>query len=144
MRYYPAFLAIRGNKRYKSKSVFHPAPSNVRTSAYNKVLLTQCNRRYPCNHCTHRRRPEKCAYYQAVQAASLPLQTDQNQGVTMLRSDSQLGHEISHDLSTESPDPKEMRSPKNNSGPSSLAESFGYFEDSNTNTVALLRRVSAL
>lgn len=114
-------------------------------SVYTRLTgsLIQCDRQYPCNHCSHRRRPEQCAYYRAIQAASPPLQTNNRREDNAHSGDGQLKHTDDHELIDFSPKLKEIRRPINYPGFSSLAELFGYYEDSKSNTMALLRRVSS-
>lgn len=129
----------------KQKVYFQAAPSFPIDQVYIFGLThspIQCNRRYPCNHCTQRRRPEQCAYYQATQAASRPLQTDNGQEEIMQSGDDQANRRDSHESLGTLPDSRDIRSPTTSQEPSSLAELFGYFEDSKSNTMALLRRVS--
>ena len=60
----------------------------------------------------------------------------------MQSGDGQLKHIDGHKLLDSLPDTKDRETPTNNPGSSSLAELFGYFEYSKSNTMALLRRVS--
>ena len=60
----------------------------------------------------------------------------------MQSSDGQLKHRDDHELVDSFPESEDTRSLSNNPGTSSLAELFGYFEDSKSNTMALLRKVS--
>lgn len=124
-----------------SSAVLSAASPGVHTRLTHS--LVKCNRRYPCSHCTQRRRPELCAYYQAVQVAGPPLQTTDNRREENMQSgDGQLKHRDDHQLIDSFPESEDTRSPSNNPGTSSLAELFGYFEDSKSNTMALLRKVS--
>ncbi|KAL2699710.1 Transcription factor XilB [Penicillium crustosum] len=94
----------------------------------------RCDRQYPCNHCTRRRRPEECVYGSPpVNGPSCPsLPADQPE--------------------TQPPQPVESARPMRETAEddseahwsrehSALARSFGYFEDSNSNTMALLRQL---
>ncbi|KAA8651286.1 fungal specific transcription factor domain-containing protein [Aspergillus tanneri] len=99
----------------------------------------KCNRQYPCNHCTRRRRPEGCAYYpsEATQHGSPTLQTanrheDTEQSGSRQSNDS-LGTELSDNMSQL----REIGNPTI----SSIAEIFGYSEDSKSNTMGLIQRL---
>lgn len=154
--FHPAFPATLGSKRYLSglgilRSTQRPVPvkgSNPRTHVLANVARIQCNRRYPCNHCARRRRPEQCAYYpsQALQVANVanvpnsPVQADHTP-VDGKRSGGSLEkHGDGHKNSSIFPGLNESTGPTN--GHLSLANHFGYFEESKSNTMALVRRVS--
>ncbi|KAE8392852.1 hypothetical protein BDV23DRAFT_181267 [Aspergillus alliaceus] len=100
----------------------------------------KCNRQYPCNHCARRRRPEQCAYYSPRDIHSTvksAVQVDSTH-VDGKRTGESL-HKDGDDhksLSTLS----DLKENKNEEGPSSLVEHFGYFEESRSNTIALIRR----
>ncbi|KAI1380699.1 hypothetical protein F4677DRAFT_404340 [Hypoxylon crocopeplum] len=95
----------------------------------------KCNRQYPCNQCTRRRRPEECVY--SSPRARVPPGTAQPQSQNLENEEPpepttvQEGGEAST-----SPYGAEVRPYGQHS---SLAKSFGYFEDSKSNTMALLR-----
>ncbi|PVH99812.1 hypothetical protein DM02DRAFT_642767 [Periconia macrospinosa] len=107
-------------------------------SCYNRKQ--KCDRRYPCNHCMRRRRPEECVYNSppATQFPNaLPLVSEDRNHISESPQDSkgQRGIEDSSTLSF---------APYNAEGrpydqQSTLLEAFGYSEDSNSNTVALLK-----
>ena len=107
------------------------------------MILIQCNRRYPCNHCTQRRRPEECAYYpsQVTHAPSPPRQTDDHENQDTRSGHHQREQSAGHESLASSTGLHTKGSSMDNQG-ASLAESFGYFEDSECNTMALFRRVS--
>ncbi|KAI0459052.1 hypothetical protein F5B21DRAFT_457047 [Xylaria acuta] len=96
----------------------------------------KCNRRYPCDHCTRRRRPELCAYYPS-QATLSPGRRD------TLNSRDGLNCLISQPSST-LPTSVGLTSalfPLETAGLSSVAELFGYCEGSKSNTLALVQRL---
>ncbi|PCG93834.1 Hypothetical protein PENO1_081430 [Penicillium occitanis (nom. inval.)] len=90
----------------------------------------KCDRQYPCNHCTRRRRVEDCNYFtsEAIQQTDSSARRDETE---QLRIDTASG--LLSDL-------KIIKSPTNDPRPSSIAEVFGYSDDSHTNTLALLLR----
>ena len=61
----------------------------------------------------------------------------------MRSGDGQLACKDGHEFSGSLPGLRDIKSSTDNPGPSSLTELFGYFEDSKSNTMALLRRVSS-
>ncbi|KAJ5152588.1 uncharacterized protein N7482_009066, partial [Penicillium canariense] len=102
-----------------------------------------CNRQYPCNHCTRRRRPEDCAYYPSehIPSPNNPLlqtrshHNEYDQRNARNRSVSLISFDAISEL-------EKIKSPTSNAmSSSSLTDVFGYSEDSQTNTVALLRMV---
>ncbi|OCK74320.1 hypothetical protein K432DRAFT_386876 [Lepidopterella palustris CBS 459.81] len=114
----------------------------------------KCNRRYPCNHCTRRRRPEECAYYpsQALQVPIPPLQTEDRRNEDRriedrrnedlpANHDAQLQYASGNEPVGALSDWNTRRNSTLNQGSDSLAELFGYFEDSESNTMALVRRL---
>ncbi|KAI9752219.1 MAG: hypothetical protein M4579_005722 [Chaenotheca gracillima] len=104
----------------------------------------KCNRRYPCNHCARRRRPEECAYYPspALQAPSLPLQTEERrQDDLPVDNDASLQSIGGNEAVGCSSDPQTRRNSTLSQRSDSLADLFGYFEDSESNTMALVRRL---
>ncbi|RYP58217.1 hypothetical protein DL769_009054 [Monosporascus sp. CRB-8-3] len=110
--------------------------------------LKQCNRQYPCNHCSRRRRPEQCAYNptQATLAPSPPQAQKNNiQDDDIPAGDSQREPRAERRPSASSSilDTIGSGSPKEGREPTSLAEVFGYFEDSKSNTIALVRKLGA-
>ncbi|KAF2806013.1 uncharacterized protein BDZ99DRAFT_395113 [Mytilinidion resinicola] len=101
----------------------------------------KCNRRYPCNHCTRRRQPEECTYHPS-QASQAP-QTE-----TRPHEDVPMDHDAqSQDVSGNdepvgaSSDWSTRRNSTLGQGSDSLAELFGYVEHSESNTMALVRRL---
>lgn len=96
----------------------------------------QCNREYPCNHCNRRRRPEECVY------SSPPTEkASQNTFRPVGAIDEAPGPFLEHaQPSRETPSLLEAQGHWSSQN-FALAKSFGYFEDSNSNTMALLRRV---
>ncbi|KAJ5892904.1 hypothetical protein N7504_009595 [Penicillium tannophilum] len=94
----------------------------------------QCNREYPCNHCMHRRRPEECVY------SSPPTEkTSQN----ILRPVGPIieawGPFLEHARPSRETPTLDEPDGHWSSQHSALTKSFGYFEGSNSNTMALLR-----
>lgn len=104
-----------------------------------------CNRQYPCNHCTRRRRPEECLY-SGSPAVSLtskiqpPRQEAQGRPLETAKPSMVRANLL------ESGGPRSAVSDEakrhSYSRRSALAQSFGYFEDSSCNTMALLQRVA--
>ncbi|KAI1310674.1 hypothetical protein F5Y03DRAFT_392120 [Xylaria venustula] len=96
----------------------------------------KCNRRYPCDHCTKRRRPEQCGYYpsQASKRALRHLHVaGTDDSPERAEFESSLAQTASADLATPSPKEKTQLS--------SVAELFGYSEGSKSNTLALVQRL---
>ncbi|QSS66970.1 fungal specific transcription factor domain-containing protein [Histoplasma capsulatum] len=89
----------------------------------------KCNRQYPCNHCSRRRRAEGCIYSggtapgREARVQKLPQGASHSKTVP-----TRYEHEHGSNGSS-------------SSRHSALAKSFGYFEDSNSNTMALLRNL---
>lgn len=101
---------------------------------------SQCNREYPCNHCTRRRRPEECVF--SSEPTRNPLHNALHPAKSLNEAQSQVQGAVPVDARL----PKETHTLDEpdehwSSQHSALAKSFGYFEDSNTNTMALLRKV---
>ncbi|KZN83794.1 hypothetical protein EN45_109020 [Penicillium chrysogenum] len=93
----------------------------------------RCDRQYPCNHCTRRRRPEECVY------GPPPVKVPSCPPVPADQSETQPRPVESARPTRETPvDDSEAHWSREHSA---LARSFGYFEDSNSNTMALLRRL---
>ncbi|KAJ5201515.1 uncharacterized protein N7498_006178 [Penicillium cinerascens] len=103
----------------------------------------KCNRQYPCNHCTRRRRPEDCAYYPSedTQPPSNPLLQTRNRHNEYDQRSSQNRNVSLFSFDTIS-ELENMRSPTCSAMPSSLTDVFGYSEDSQSNTIALVRMVN--
>ncbi|PYH66911.1 uncharacterized protein BO88DRAFT_436990 [Aspergillus vadensis CBS 113365] len=95
----------------------------------------RCNRQYPCNHCTRRRRPEECVYQSIV--------TGDSSSTLLLEPtrDPEPQEPPNIHLPDGSPktSPAETQNGSSNSH-SALAKSFGYFEHSDSNTMALLKK----
>ncbi|KAF1818435.1 uncharacterized protein K489DRAFT_93990 [Dissoconium aciculare CBS 342.82] len=101
-------------------------------SARNKRVVTacipchnrkqKCNRRFPCHHCTHRRRAEESAYHAvpASRLASTVLNRDVHQAEPPATETREVG----------------LRP--------SLVESSGWARESSSNTMALLKTVSVI
>ena len=106
-------------------------------------LLEQCNRQYPCNHCTRRRRPEECVYHMS-QSIQEPSPTSPVDGAVN-GDGGKVWHQREQSTSHESLMSLPNIDAKGTSIPQrqiSLAASFGYFEDSESKTMALVRKVS--
>ncbi|KAI5919056.1 hypothetical protein F4810DRAFT_689423 [Camillea tinctor] len=88
----------------------------------------KCNRQYPCSQCNRRRRPEECVYSPSRSLVSRARSSEsapnirENEGL----SNTSTLYEADHRTQTHRQH-------------SVLAQSFGYFEDSTSNTMALLR-----
>ncbi|PWY78988.1 hypothetical protein BO83DRAFT_424916 [Aspergillus eucalypticola CBS 122712] len=95
----------------------------------------RCNRQYPCNHCTRRRRPEECVYHSIITGDS------SNSLLLKPTRDGEPQEPPNIHLSHGSPkaSPAETQNSSSNSR-SALARSFGYFEHSDSNTMALLKK----
>ena len=134
------------------RHVYHATIGSKRCVVQLKLRWTpliawrnQCNRRYPCNHCTRRRRPEECVYTSPPvtqfpstlslvneghnQASDHPQDSGEQPGIEDTNAFS-VGLQYKDDGSS-----YDHRS--------TLLESFGYSEDSNSNTMALLKMVRA-
>ncbi|CAI7565653.1 unnamed protein product [Penicillium palitans] len=94
----------------------------------------RCDRQYPCNHCTRRRRPEECVYgspqVNGPFCPSVPADQSEAQPSRPVES--------ARPMRETAVDDSEAHWSREHSA---LARSFGYFEDSNSNTMALLRRL---
>ncbi|KAI1773030.1 hypothetical protein F4818DRAFT_424658 [Hypoxylon cercidicola] len=111
--------------------------SNPRPVEANKALPT--SREYPCNHCARRQCPEDCVYYPttgslASSPAALPEPRRGDASRTRTRS---VGNRLRNEWSAFA----ETAMPVGPWSSSSLAESYGYFEDSESNTLALVRKL---
>jgi hypothetical protein len=105
--------------------------------------LAQCNRRYPCNHCTRRRQPEECIY-RPLEASQAPQTENHPPEDTPADHDAQSQDTSGNDEPVgASSDWSTRRDSTVAQGSDSLAELFGYVEHSESNTMALVRRVSA-
>ncbi|KAL4909243.1 hypothetical protein BDW74DRAFT_146228 [Aspergillus multicolor] len=94
----------------------------------------KCNRQHPCNHCTRRRRPEECLYSSSSAEPGPRADKAQDRLLGAAQSERSRVDESSSFALGETHG--RSFSPR-----SALAQSFGYFEDSSCNTMALLRRV---
>lgn len=175
-----AFLAIPRNKRYQSSPSAAPRTTVVPRDLLGTSTLIhdgkfhfsrliaahylQCNRQYPCDHCTRRRRPELCTYVSqpaqlegvaspgpgAPSSSQLPLQdaaTPEDASKSL-----QLEHapeppsegQPDHGHSLQGTDDfTEWRPERSQGHPQTLAEVFGYFEDCESNILGLLRQVNS-
>ncbi|KAI2640956.1 hypothetical protein GGS21DRAFT_537494 [Xylaria nigripes] len=91
----------------------------------------KCSRGYPCNHCARRRRPEGCVYY-ASPSKDAPRRTKTS--ITGVEGELESGDSASISASFD------RRICSKTGSDSSLSQCFGYFEDSNSNTLALIRQ----
>ncbi|PGH03523.1 hypothetical protein AJ79_07358 [Helicocarpus griseus UAMH5409] len=105
----------------------------------------KCNRQYPCNHCTRRRRPEDCVYnYHSVSLDLSDLssrsdpQADEVRYGSTRKDDNPMGRSDIPGTDGHSVASHGARGRLDNQR-SAIAKSFGYFEDSNSNTMALLK-----
>lgn len=104
--------------------------------------LAQCNRHYPCNHCTRRRQPEECIYH-PLQASETPHAENRAPGDAPPDHDAQSQDTRGNNEPVgASSDWSRRRDLTVAQGGDSLAELFGYFEHGESNTMALVRRVS--
>ncbi|KAL4740431.1 hypothetical protein BDV11DRAFT_214426 [Aspergillus similis] len=103
----------------------------------------KCNRQYPCNHCTRRRRPEECLYSPSP-VELLPSRTqpsrNEAQGRPLRTAQPSRDRADLHEPGGPRSMVPENAKRRSYSPRSALAQSFGYFEDSSCNTMALLRR----
>jgi hypothetical protein len=134
---------------YKKKQKVRMSLSNQTLSVrLTWLLLTQCNRHYPCNQCTRRRKPEDCIYHllqasQAPQTENRPLEnTPADHDAQSQDASGHEGNEEPAGLSSEC-STRRNSTVVQGSERDSLAELFGYVEHSESNTLALVRRVSA-
>ncbi|KAJ5507322.1 hypothetical protein N7527_009465 [Penicillium freii] len=116
------------------------SPCRAENVASERVILAiyvnrkRCDRQYPCNHCTRRRRPEECVYGSPpVNGPSRPSVPADQPGTQPPRP-----VESARPIRETAVDDSEAHWSREHSA---LARSFGYFEDSNSNTMALLRRL---
>ncbi|KAI0013977.1 hypothetical protein F4779DRAFT_625068 [Xylariaceae sp. FL0662B] len=109
----------------------------------------KCSRGYPCDHCSRRRQPELCAYYpsDAAQTPNRPTRANNRQNEETGSSEGQWEHGIDRrasstsSTSATSPILAVDKASREKSQPSSLAEVFGYLEESKSNTLALVQRI---
>ncbi|KAJ5602578.1 hypothetical protein N7537_005534, partial [Penicillium hordei] len=97
------------------------------------VNRKRCDRQYPCNNCTRRRRPEECVYDSPHVNISCPSVLADQPETQPFRP-----VESARPMRETAVDDSEAHWSREHSA---LARSFGYFEDSNSNTLALLRRL---
>ncbi|KAI1407926.1 hypothetical protein F5Y13DRAFT_205604 [Hypoxylon sp. FL1857] len=104
----------------------------------------KCNRQYPCNHCTRRRRPELCSYYTSrqTQEAGPPAHTENRANEDVRPVGCQWVYGLDSEPSIASPTLDVIEIPQKTE-PCSLVEVFGYLEDSASNTMALVRKLVA-
>ncbi|KAL4954298.1 hypothetical protein BDW69DRAFT_183667 [Aspergillus filifer] len=99
----------------------------------------KCNRKYPCSHCTKRRRPEECVYkltpVDRPSSARRSIADSQYQSPERVRLLNQKPDTQAKNLSVVIPDGVNSSDIQR----VEIAKSFGYFEDSTSNTMALLR-----
>ncbi|KAI0400031.1 hypothetical protein F4802DRAFT_586906 [Xylaria palmicola] len=95
----------------------------------------KCNRRYPCDHCTRRRRPEQCAYYSSQSAYSLGYRRATESRDGLISPTPQLCSGPVKHVTLPYPFPDET------TGLSTVARLFGYSEGSKSNTLALVQRL---
>ncbi|RYP46455.1 hypothetical protein DL768_007325 [Monosporascus sp. mg162] len=99
----------------------------------------KCDRNYPCNRCTKRRRPDECAYH-ASQVNQDTSQTQRRQDPVhnnLARSENTVGLTVDPSRASSEPDVPASFSPQDLVA---LAERYGYFEDSESNTLAFIRK----
>ncbi|KAI0382392.1 hypothetical protein F5Y04DRAFT_45580 [Hypomontagnella monticulosa] len=94
----------------------------------------KCNREYPCSHCARRRRPEECAYYPSP-ASSHSANSPESRKED-IRSDNE--NITSRRSSGSAPD---WNAYPGCTSKTSLVDLFGYLEDSDSNTLALVRKL---
>lgn len=108
----------------------------------------QCDRQYPCNRCSRRRRPELCAYYSfQPQAPGLPPhglvtppEKNRDEDLIHVAADGWEQDNI-HEDELEEESSATPGTPRQRNGSTSLAEAFGYDGRSECNTMALVRKV---
>ncbi|KAL2832479.1 hypothetical protein BDW59DRAFT_105480 [Aspergillus cavernicola] len=100
----------------------------------------KCNRQYPCSHCTWRRRPEDCVYKPTPVAVSSWARSSADETQSQPAEDARaLRQQVGvQEMDRPSMAPYEVDG-RSNHQHSALAKTFGYFEDSNSNTMALSR-----
>ena len=107
--------------------------------AHVVVLRVQCNRRYPCNQCTKRRQPEACIYQNSEASHQTP-QTESrlHEHVPI----APLQEITCSEGVAASADWGKPNDPTPSCGSNSLGELFGYVQHSESNTLALILKVS--
>ncbi|KAI0478372.1 hypothetical protein GGR56DRAFT_630064 [Xylariaceae sp. FL0804] len=102
----------------------------------------KCNRQYPCNHCTKRRRADECTYTSHSQHASLQSSNSAIGGGPALSSHTQAALS-SGGSSASLGSPSLIARPTEDAGElrryDTLGECFGFFEDGDSSTLGLLR-----
>ncbi|RAH58515.1 trascription factor [Aspergillus piperis CBS 112811] len=118
------------------RSAMHPTGRKRRVTTcvpcYTKKQ--RCNRQYPCNYCTRRRPPEECVYQSTI---AEPSNNSPRESIRGLEPREPASIELPEGLAEILP----SEAQKGSSNPhSSLANPFGYFEHSDSNTMALLKK----
>ena len=117
----------------------------------------KCDRQYPCNRCTKRRRPELCAYTSSSSSSSSSSTSAQPQMPSLpgLAENghhedagqigaNQWGYDDAVEAAQSSPTFTSRSTTSKQLESTSLADIFGYYGDSKCNTMALVRKVSPL
>jgi hypothetical protein len=114
----------------------------------SNARLAQCDRQYPCNRCSRRRRPELCAYYSfqpqppsLTQGLVTPPEKSRDEDMPLVVGDACEPNNINgNELDEESS--ATPRTPRWKTAASTpLTEAFGYDGRSECNTMALVRKV---
>ncbi|KAI2785050.1 hypothetical protein F4815DRAFT_3008 [Daldinia loculata] len=101
----------------------------------------KCNRQYPCNHCTRRRRPEECTYISNPRLSPSRQSVGSNAGQDGMASSNQRLLEALPVESNQQLAAMSERERFESNQQASLADLFGYFDDSDSNTLGLLRQL---
>lgn len=146
----------------KQKVSTSPGRAPILTKCEANPILTillgrQCDRKHPCAHCTKRRRPEECVYESPLWDSSSSLRGDVlplppvSEAASHQASGSAQYQEASRNLGIQPTNEAFTALDQVEGGPaafcapvSGIGESFGYFEDSQSNTMALLRKVGLI
>lgn len=143
----------------KQKVRTSPCRAAILTTCEANPILTiilgrQCDRKHPCAHCTKRRRPEECVYSSPLMDSSsslrggvLPL-PPRSETASRQISESAQGQETSKSLGGQSTNEAFLALDQVDGDPAAfcdpsfgIGKSFGYFENSQSNTIALLKKV---
>ncbi|PYH87794.1 KR-domain-containing protein [Aspergillus ellipticus CBS 707.79] len=105
----------------------------------------KCNREYPCFHCTRRRRPDECTYHhQPPRGDQTPALSDAGHSEGLLPAKRRCSSELLDCLPAVPSIPPAAISLVWEGCPpvtSSLIAQLGYFEESNRNTLAVIRHL---
>ncbi|KAK3933640.1 hypothetical protein QBC46DRAFT_401584 [Diplogelasinospora grovesii] len=106
------------------------------------IRKQKCDRQYPCNRCSRRRQPELCTYYSfQTQALSLSALTDRSRDEDIQIEGDHWEQDNEGEGEPSDSSPVTCGTSRRRTESSSLAEAFGYYGQSEFNTMALVRKL---